>query len=328
MTQILVTGGAGFIGSHTCKVLAQAGFLPVTYDNLCRGHAEAVKWGPLEIGDIADRNRLDEVIARYRPVAAIHFAAYAYVGESMDDPWLYYDNNVSRTIALLKALNDGGVGNIVFSSSCATYGIPTILPITEDTPQNPINPYGASKLMVERMLADHGNAYGTKWVTLRYFNAAGCDPEGELGEEHDPEPHVIPRCLMAAAGEVDWFEVLGTDYPTSDGSAVRDYVHVCDLATAHVQGVRYLLDGKPSVALNLGSEKGYSVRDLIQVVERVTGRKVPVRTAPRRPGDPPTLIANSDLAARTIGFTRDYPDLDSMIETAWRWRRRRHSDGA
>jgi UDP-arabinose 4-epimerase len=245
------------------------------------------------------------------------------LGGSVNNPLRYYENNVAQSLAMLASLRAEGISRIVFSSTCATYGVPSALPITEEMQQQPINPYGASKLMIERALADIGRANGLSWVTLRYFNAAGCDPEGEIGEDHEPEPHLIPRCLMAAAGEIDRFEIFGTDYPTPDGTAVRDFVHVCDLAFAHVAALRRVLAGGESMALNLGSDHGYSVREVVDAVERVTGRKIPVREGPRRPGDPPALVASSALAERMLGFVRRPMGLDEMIASAWAWRQRR-----
>jgi len=317
---VLVTGGAGYIGSHTCKALAKAGFLPVTLDNLSRGHTAAVKWGPLERGDIADPALVGRIVARYRPLAAVHFAAYAYVGESVSDPCLYYENNVTGTLRLTRALLDGGVGKLVFSSTCATYGIPQQLPIREDSPQAPVNPYGMSKLMVERILADFGAAYGLKSVMLRYFNAAGCDRDGEIGEMHDPETHLIPLALQAAGNPARPLSVMGTDYDTPDGSAVRDYVHVEDLARAHVRSVEHLLQGGESTALNIGTGRGVSVFEIIAAVETATGRKVAWRAAPRRAGDPPRLVADPSKLKAVLGLDPSaFAGLDGIIGSAARW---------
>ena len=249
---ILVTGGAGYIGSHVCKALALAGYLPVTYDNFVYGHPWAVKWGPLEQGDITDRRRLDEVLYKHRPKAALHFAAYAYVGESVKDPGKYYRNNVVGSLTLIESLRDHGIENLIFSSTCATYGIPKMIPMNEDHPQAPINPYGASKLMIERMIDDFGIAHGIRSVVLRYFNAAGADPGGDLGEAHDPETHLIPLTIFSAIGKRSNLDIYGMDYDTPDGTAIRDYIHVTDLASAHVQALALLLDGGDSVVLNLG----------------------------------------------------------------------------
>ena len=315
---VLVTGGAGYIGSHGCKRLAQAGFLPVTYDNLSRGHRHFVKWGPLEEGDIGDAAALDRAIERHRPVAIMHFAALTYVGESVAEPAMYYRTNVSGSLALLDAARRHGIRSFVFSSTCATYGPPERLPIAEDTPQQPIHPYGSSKLMIERMLADFGSAYGLRWSALRYFNASGADPDGEIGESHDPETHLIPLVLMAAAGERPHIDILGDQYPTHDGTCIRDYIHVSDLAEAHLLALRYLLAGGASRAFNLGTGVGHTVREVVRAAERVTGRPVPVRLAPARPGDSPSLVADPSLAEAVLGFRARF-GLEESIETAWRW---------
>ena len=268
--RILVTGGAGYIGSHVCKTLATAGYLPVVYDNLVYGHPRAVRWGPLEQGDLLDRQRLDEVIARHRPEAVLHFAAYAYVGESVEDPDKYYRNNVAVSLTLLEAMRGHGIGKLVLSCTCATYGVPRTIPIPEHHLQAPINPYGASKLMVERMLRDFEHAYGLRSVALRYFNAAGADPDTEIGEDHDPETHLIPLVLDAALGKRPSITVFGDDYDTPDGTCIRDYIHVTDLADAHVLALEYLEDGGISTAYNLGNGRGFSVRELIDCARRIT----------------------------------------------------------
>lgn len=319
---ILVTGGAGYIGSHTCKALAAAGYTPISYDNMVYGHSWAVRWGPNEAGDLADRIRLDAVISQYRPTAVLHFAAYAYVGESMHDPGKYYRNNVAGTLTLLEAMRDHGINQLVFSSTCATYGVPEQAQIGEDHPQRPINPYGASKLMVERMLQDFGAAHGLRAIALRYFNAAGADPEGEIGEEHDPETHLIPLVLDAAAGRRPAVTVFGDDYPTFDGTCIRDYIHVTDLAQAHVLALRALEQGSAGTAYNLGNGHGFSVREVIDCAERVTGRPVPVRTGARRAGDPLQLVGNAARIREELGWQPAYADLQSIIETAWRWSNR------
>ncbi|MGK9164853.1 UDP-glucose 4-epimerase GalE [Inquilinus limosus] len=318
---VLVTGGAGYIGSHACKALAAAGFVPVTVDNLSRGHRGFVQWGPLEEADIGDGAALDRIMARHKPVAILHFAALTYVGESVSEPALYYRNNVSGSLSLLEAARRHGIGTVVFSSTCATYGPPERIPIAEDTPQHPIHPYGASKLMIERMLADFAAAYGLRWAALRYFNACGADPDGQIGEAHDPETHLIPLVLMAAAGHRPHIEILGDDYPTPDGTCIRDYIHVADLADAHVRALRYLLAGGPSRAFNLGTGTGHTVREVIAAVERVTGRPVPVRLSPPRPGDSPTLVADPSLAASALGFRPRF-GLEESIRTAWHWYQR------
>lgn len=320
---ILVTGGAGYIGSHTCKALALAGYLPVTYDNLVRGHEWAVRWGPLERGDLHDGERLAEVVARYRPRAAIHLAAYAYVGESVVDPAKYYHNNVAGTLSLLAALRAGGVERLVFSSTCATYGLPERLPIDEGQPQRPVNPYGRSKRMIEQILADYERAYALRSVVLRYFNAAGADPDGELGEEHDPETHLIPLAIDAAIGRRDALQIFGDDYPTPDGTAIRDYIHVTDLADAHVRALKLLEDRGTSAACNLGTGRGYSVREIVTAVEQATGRAVRTLVAPRRAGDPPALIAAPGRARLLLGWRPGRSDLETIVRTAVAWSRAR-----
>jgi UDP-arabinose 4-epimerase len=319
MTPVLVTGGAGYIGSHTCKALARAGYAPVAYDNLARGKAWTVKWGPLEIGDIVDTSRLSEVIETYRPSAVIHFAGFGYVGESVEDPARYYRSNVAGTLGLLDAMRRGGIEKIVFSSTCATYGIPRILPISEDEPQRPINPYGASKLMVERILADYRAAYGLKSISLRYFNAAGADPDGELGEDHEPEMHLIPLILDAAAGKRRDFTIFGDDFDTSDGTCIRDYVHVSDLADAHVRALRKLSERESHAAYNLGTGVGVSIGEIIAVVRRITGRDFRVVRGPRRIGDPAVLYADSSRARQHLDWAPCHPEITDMIESAWQW---------
>jgi UDP-arabinose 4-epimerase len=316
---VLVTGGAGYIGSHTCKALARAGFLPVTLDNLVYGHEWAVRWGPLIRGDIHDGEMLSHTFERYKPVAVLHFAAFAYVGESVVNPGKYYYNNVSGTISLLNAMCAHGCKALVFSSSCATYGVPEKVPIGEDHPQEPINPYGRSKLMIEHIMEDYSRAYGLSYVSLRYFNAAGADPDGEVGEDHDPETHLIPLVITAALGRREFVEVYGTDYETADGTAVRDYIHVTDLAQAHVLALRYLVDGNKSACFNLGTGEGYSVREVISTVKEVGERPVPFRESARRQGDPPILIAEASLARTELGWQPRISDLKSIVETAWRW---------
>ena len=316
---VLVTGGAGYIGSHTCKALAGAGYVPVAYDSLVYGHDWAVRWGPLERGDIADRSRLDAVIVRHNPAAVIHFAAFAYVGESVNNPGKYYRNNVAGTLTLLEAMRDHGVGCIVFSSSCATYGIPDRVPINEDTPQRPINSYGASKLMVERMLADFATAHSLRWTALRYFNAAGSDPDCQIGEAHDPETHLIPLALDAASGRCSTLTVFGKDYPTADGTCVRDYIHVSDLAEAHVLALEALDKGGLSGPYNLGNGQGFSVREVIAAVERVTGLPCPHTFGHRRAGDPAVLISDAARARDELGWRPRRAELDTIIADAWAW---------
>jgi UDP-arabinose 4-epimerase len=326
--RILVTGGAGYIGSHTCKALARAGHEPVVYDKLIHGNAGTVKWGPLEQGDILDEARLDAVMQQYRPDMVMHFAAFAYVGESVTDPSKYYRNNVVGSLSLLDAMVRNGVGRIIFSSTCATYGLPRDLPIGEDAPQNPINPYGFTKLAVERALADYGRAYGLTWAAMRYFNAAGCDPDGELGEEHDPETHAIPLAIQAALGTGPRFQVFGTDYETPDGTAIRDYIHVSDLASAHALGVDYLALGGESQAFNLSTGRGVSVLDIVRSAERATGRDVPVDFVGRRAGDPPVLYAVAEKANRLLGWSPAFVEIDDTVATAARWFMRRHNEPA
>jgi UDP-arabinose 4-epimerase len=316
---ILVTGGAGYIGSHACKALARAGYTPIAFDNLVYGHREAVRWGPLVEGDLADQALVAQTLRRFDIAAVMHFAAYAYVGESMAKPELYFRNNVVNSLGLLECMNEAGIRRIVFSSTCATYGIPETVPIREILPQRPVNPYGESKLMIERALHWHGIAHGLRHVALRYFNAAGADPDGEIGEHHDPETHLIPLVLDAASGRRAQIDIYGKDYATPDGTAIRDYIHVTDLAAAHVQALDYLEGGGASIALNLATGQGHSVREVIAAAERITGRRIPQREVERRPGDPPCLVADATLANRTLGWTPRVSDLDTIIATAWAW---------
>jgi UDP-glucose-4-epimerase GalE len=325
---VLVTGGAGYIGSHACKALAAAGYTPVTYDNLSRGHRHAVRWGPLVEGDIADRGAVTAALKAHRISSVMHFAAFAYVGESGTDPALYYSNNVSGTLSLLDAMRELEVNHIVFSSSCATYGLPDSVPIRETMAQLPVNPYGETKLAIERVLHWYGPAYGLRSVALRYFNAAGCDRAGEIGEEHDPETHLIPLVLRAALGTAPPVQIFGTDYATPDGTAVRDYIHVDDLAAAHVRALQYLAAGGESTAVNLATGNGYSVREIIAAVTKAVGHEVPQREAPRRAGDPPALVADPSRAAQVLGWRAQCSDLDTIIRTALAWEMRQHNAGA
>ncbi|MDG4883845.1 UDP-glucose 4-epimerase GalE [Mesorhizobium sp. WSM4884] len=313
---VLVTGGAGFIGSHTCKLLSAADYLPVVYDNLSRGNEKAVAWGPLVVGDIRDRNALQRAIVTHRPEAIIHFAALAYVGESAREPADYYSTNVGGTIAVLDAARANGIDKVIFSSSCATYGVPQALPVDETSPQKPISPYGRSKLMGEEIIRDYASAYHLKYAILRYFNACGADPEGELGEWHTPETHLIPRVLMAASGMIGAIEVFGTDYATADGTCVRDYIHVNDLARAHLKALVHLEAGGRSLAVNLGTGQGLSVREILEAVGRITCRPVPVVYKARRPGDPAELYADPSLAREKLGFVAKSSDIDTIIRTA------------
>jgi UDP-arabinose 4-epimerase len=304
---ILVTGGAGFVGSHACKALAQAGYLPVAFDNLERGHLRAVKWGPFERGDIREEGDLRRAFETWRPAAVMHLAAYAYVGESNVEPLKYYETNVGGTVKLLKACVAFECKNFVFSSSCAMYGIPDRLPLTEDHPQRPVNPYGYTKLVVEQMLRDAEAAHGIRNVALRYFNAAGADPAGELGELHEPETHLIPLVLFAAMGRLPSIQVFGNDYPTPDGTCVRDFVHVSDLADAHVAAVEWLAANKPSSSFNLGNGRGYSVAEVIRTAEEITGLAVKAEILPRRAGDPPILVSDSSKARQFLDWKPNFP---------------------
>jgi len=317
--RVLVTGGAGYVGSHAIQELRAAGIPCVVLDNLERGHRELVHGIDMVVGDIRDSALVQRIIQDYRISAVMHFAAYAYVGESASQPLRYYDNNVAATVSLLTSIVASGVRMFVFSSTCATYGIPEAIPIPEAHPQRPINPYGATKLMVERMLQDADRAHGLKSVILRYFNAAGAHPSGTIGEWHVPETHLIPLALRAAAGIQDSVEIHGTDYPTADGTCIRDYIHVTDLAQAHLLGLHYLESGKPSEAFNLGNGNGFSVREVIAAVERITRRPVKSVTGPRRPGDPPALVGSSTKARQVLGWAPRFDTLDAIIETAWAW---------
>jgi UDP-glucose-4-epimerase GalE len=324
METVLVTGGAGYIGSHTVKLLLQRGYQPVVYDNLLYGYRQAVLGGHFVQGNLHETARLVEVLLLHRVSAVIHFAAFAYVGESVGDPLKYYYNNVAGTVSLLQAMHTAKVQRLIFSSSCATYGIPQQPRLTEDHPQNPINPYGDSKLFVERMLQACAPAYGLRWISLRYFNAAGADPDGELGECHNPETHLIPLVLAVANGRLPAITIFGTDYATPDGTCIRDYIHVTDLADAHLLALQALEGDKANTAYNLGTGLGYSVRQVIDTVSRVTSRPVASTVAPRRTGDPPCLVAAPDKARQVLGWTPQYSDLETIIATAWRWECRCH----
>ena len=319
MSLVLVTGGAGYIGSHTCKELARCQISPVSLDNLVYGHKESVQWGPLVVGDIHDGPLLDQLFARYSFSAVIHFAAYAYVGESMSDPGKYYANNVAGTISLLEAMRRNGCKDIIFSSTCATYGIPETGLISEENQQNPINPYGRGKLMVERILQDYHAAYGLRYGILRYFNAAGADPEGELGEWHDPETHLVPLAIQAAMGTGSPLTLFGSDYPTPDGTAVRDYIHVSDLADAHVRALGYLQQKDECLICNLGTGKGSSVAEVVAEVSKQAGRPVPASCGPRRAGDPPQLVSVNTRAQQILGWQPQRSSIDMIVADAWRW---------
>lgn len=324
---ILVTGGAGYIGSHAVLALQRAGYKVVVLDNLVYGHrdiVEKVLQVELVVGDTSDRPLLDQLFASHEIAAVMHFAAYAYVGESVTDPAKYYRNNVVGTLTLLEAMLAASINKFVFSSTCATYGVPQTVPIPEDHPQNPINPYGMSKLMVEQILADFDRAYDFKSVRFRYFNAAGADPTGQLGEDHNPETHLIPLVLMAALGKRESVSVFGTDYPTPDGTCLRDYIHVTDLAEAHVLGLQYLLKGGDTGIFNLGNGNGFSVKQVIEAAQQVTGQEIKVVECDRRPGDPPALVGSSDKAREILGWHPQYADLKEILTHAWQWHQQRH----
>jgi len=316
---VLVTGGAGYIGSHTCKALAGAGYIPVTFDNLVYGHKWAVKWGPFIEGDLEDGELVRRVLREHRIMAIVHFAAYAYVGESMSDPGKYFRNNVINTVKLLDSMVECGVDKIVFSSTCASYGLPERVPIDEQHPQRPVNPYGESKLFIERALHWYYIAHGIRSAALRYFNAAGADPDAEIGEEHDPETHLIPLVIETALGRRSHVDIYGFDYPTPDGSAIRDYIHVTDLAAAHVKALEKIQQGSENLFLNLGTGKGSSVREVISMVEQMSGMTVDARMAPRRAGDPAELVAATGLAEEALGWKPEYSSLHTIIETALHW---------
>jgi UDP-glucose-4-epimerase GalE len=311
------------VGSHTAKFLAGQGLDLVVLDNLSTGHRWALKWGSFIQGDLADAALLERVFREHPIEAVVHFAAKAYVGESVRKPKEYFRNNVVNTLNLLDAMVEAGVDRIVFSSSCTTYGIPERVPIAEDFPLAPISPYGESKVMVERALSWYGSAYGLRWAALRYFNAAGADLDGELGEQHEPEPHLIPLVIQAALGRTSCLEIYGADYPTPDGSAIRDYVHVTDLARAHYQALAYLDKVGKGLVVNLGTGRGYSVQEIVSRVEAISGRRIPARITARREGDPPVMVANVDKSAQVLGWKAQCSDLQTILETAWRW----HSTG-
>lgn len=324
---ILVTGGAGYIGSHVVKSLQQHGYRVLVFDNLICGHRDVVEnvlQAELVVGDICDRALLDHIFATHNIAAVMHFAAYAYVGESIKEPGKYYRNNVSGTVTLLEAMVAANVKKLVFSSTCATYGIPDVVPITETVVQNPINPYGTSKLIVEKILADFDMAYGLRSVCFRYFNAAGADPDGQLGEDHTPETHLIPLVLQTALGQRESISIFGTDYPTVDGSCVRDYIHVTDLAQAHLLGLDHLLKGHQSEAFNLGNGSGFSVKQVIEVARHVTGRPINVIETARRPGDPPVLVGSYEKAKKLLGWTPRFSNLNDIVTHAWQWHQKLH----
>ncbi len=323
---VLVTGGAGYIGSHACKALRAAGYVPVTFDNLSTGWEDAVKFGPFEQGDLLDRARLDEVFAKYAPVAVMHFAAFSQVGESMKDPGKYWRNNVIGSLTLIEAAVGAGCKNFVFSSTCATYGDQDNVVLDEDSVQLPINSYGASKKAIEDILANFEQAFDLNSVIFRYFNVAGCDPESEVGEFHQPETHLIPLMLDAIAGKRDALTIFGTDYDTPDGTCIRDYVHVCDLVDAHVLGLKWLEEGKGSRVFNLGTGKGFSVREVIDHSRAVTNKDVPYVEGDRRPGDCTKLVSGSERAVTELGWTPARSNLKEMITDAWAWHQTGHYD--
>ena len=326
MTNILVTGGAGYIGSHACKVLAAANYTPVTYDNLCTGWADAVKFGPFEQGDLRDRERLNQVFAAWQPAAVMHFAALSQVGESMREPGLYWNNNVAGSLTLMQAAVQAGCLDFVFSSTCATYGDQDNVVLDEDCAQHPINAYGASKRAIEDMLRDFEAAHGLRHVIFRYFNVAGADPEGEVGEFHQPETHLIPLMLDAIDGKRDALTIFGTDWDTPDGTCIRDYVHVMDLVEAHVLGLKWLEAGKPSRVFNLGTGTGFSVREVVDQSAAVTNRAVPVIEGPRRAGDCTRLVSGSTRASAELGWQPHRSTMHQMIADAWRWHQTGHYD--
>ncbi|ANV87560.1 UDP-glucose 4-epimerase GalE [Picosynechococcus sp. PCC 7117] len=324
---VLVTGGAGYIGSQAVLSLQRRGYRVIVLDNLVYGHRDlvaSVLKAELIVGDTGDRPLLDQIFADHKIDAVMHFAAYAYVGESVTAPAKYYRNNVVGTLTLLEAMIAAGVTQFVFSSTCATYGEPSEIPIPEAHPQNPINPYGMSKLMVEKMLWDFDRAYGLRSVMFRYFNAAGADPEGNLGEDHNPETHLIPLVLFAALGKRDSISIFGTDYPTPDGTCVRDYIHVSDLADAHVLGLEYLRQGGATNAFNLGNGNGFSVKEVIEAARKITAKEIKAIATDRRPGDPPSLVGSSEKARTVLGWQPQYADLETILQHAWHWHQRRH----
>lgn len=324
---ILVTGGAGYIGSHSVLALQQAGYEVIVLDNLVYGHrdlVEGVLGVELIVGDTCDRSLLRQLFAEHQIEAVMHFAAYAYVGESVTKPAKYYGNNVIGTFTLLEAMREAGVNRFVFSSTCATYGVPESVPIVEDQPQHPINPYGATKLMVERILQDFDQAYNFRSVCLRYFNAAGADPEARLGEDHNPETHLIPLVLQTALGQRESISIYGADYNTPDGSCVRDYIHVMDIAQAHILALEYLLQDGKTDFFNLGNASGFSVKEVIETARKITGKEIKAEVSDRRPGDPPALVGSGAKAQQILGWKPQYSDLEDIISHAWQWHQKRH----
>jgi len=320
--KILIAGGAGYIGSHVVKMLNQRGYETLVIDNLSTGHREFLKWGDWVIGDIGDVELLDSVFQKYPIEAVMHFSAYSLVGESVNHPQKYYENNTAKTLSLLGSMLNYDIKKFIFSSTCATYGLPQTIPITEELPQNPINPYGMSKLMVEKILQDFTSAYDLRFVSLRYFNAAGADLDSEIGEWHESESHLIPLVLDAALGRREKIQIFGTKYPTPDGTCIRDYIHVNDLAGAHILALEYLLNGGESDSFNLGNGNGYSVREVIETAKRVTGRNIFYEEVDNRPGDPPILIGDSNKIRKQLNWNPEYAELDIIIESAWKWHKK------
>lgn len=320
---ILIAGGAGYIGSHANKLFSQRGYDTVVFDNLVYGHRSFVRWGDFVLGDLADRDQLRLCFSKYPIEAVMHFCAFAYVGESVTDPAKYYRNNVVNTVNLLDIMREFHVPYIIFSSTCSTYGVPQRIPLTEDHPQSPVNPYGWSKFMIEQILKDYNEAYGIKYVNLRYFNAAGADPDADIGERHDPETHLIPLVLDVAAGKRPDVKIFGTDYETPDGTCVRDYIHVTDLSDAHILALDYLRGGGPSDSFNLGNGNGFSVREVIRTAEEVTGRAIKYIETDRRAGDPPVLIGSARKAMEILNWRPQFSDLPAIIQTAWRWHQKK-----
>ena len=322
---ILMAGGAGYVGSHVNKYLHQLGYQTVVIDNLCRGHEEFVRWGEFVRGDLANKDDIRACFRKYPITGVMHFGAFAYVGESVETPAEYYENNVCNTLNLLNVMREFQVNRFIFSSTCSTYGVPLETPITEAHTQQPINPYGRSKLFVEQIARDFERAYGLKFVSLRYFNAAGADPDAEIGEKHDPETHLIPIVLDVALGGINEVRVFGTDYDTPDGTCIRDYIHVMDLAQAHASALHYLGDGGLSDAFNLGNGNGFSVRQVIETATEITGRKIRWVPSDRRPGDPPILIGSSEKARKVLHWAPQYADLRVIVGTAWKWQQKMRS---
>lgn len=321
---VLVAGGAGYIGSHVCKMLTRKGYNVIIYDNLSHGYEFLAKYGKFILGDIGDKRQLDLVFKNYKIDVVMHFCAYIEVGESVQNPRKYYVNNLYHAINLFDTMLENGVNKLIFSSTAAVYGMPENVPIDEEEPKNPINPYGRTKWMIEQVLKDYSNAHGFKYVAFRYFNAAGADPEGELGEAHEPETHLIPLVLDAALGIRKSIKIFGTDYPTPDGTCIRDYIHVNDLATAHIKGIEYLMNGNESNYFNLGNGTGFSVREIIDTVKKVTGKNFEVEEVERRPGDPAILIAKSDKARKILNWTPEY-GIEDIVKHAWEWHKKLRS---